>query len=94
MKLHNGQEVEVRGEISLDGKKFMICKLAYPTYVNGTMVRYINLPMSEFKNYCEEVKRQSDEITYMMETEDVIIDRTTISETNKTPVDGIQREGE
>ena len=59
MKLHNGSEVNVLGEIQIDNKPHAIVKLPNAVYVSGAIVSHILLPMSEFKDYCDKKSAES-----------------------------------
>lgn len=62
MILNNGNDIDVISQINIDNKPNLVCKLKNATYVNGILVRFIILPQSEFKDYTDQIARESAEI--------------------------------
>lgn len=62
MILNNGMEVNVVNKTVIDNKEFMVCALPNAQYINGVLVKYICLRPKEFKEYCDAVKKESDEL--------------------------------
>lgn len=58
--LNNGVSVDVVGNLKIDNQDYMICKLEHAAYVKGVLVRYINLPKSEFAEYVEQIRKESE----------------------------------
>lgn len=62
MMLNSGNEVDVLGQVMIDKRYHMICRLKEATYVNGTLVRYVCFLPNEFKEFVEHVRTESDSI--------------------------------
>ena len=64
MLSNSGVEFQVISNFIIDGKEQLVCKLPHPMYINGTiLVSYVVLPKSEFKEFTDRVRAESDSIT-------------------------------
>ena len=41
MKLKNGKDVDVKGQISIEGKPYLVSKLEVPIYKNDVLISYV-----------------------------------------------------
>lgn len=62
MELNTGKNVDIIGQINVDNSPHYMCKLASPTYINGTLVSFIVLPQYEFKDVVAKNKMESEKI--------------------------------
>jgi hypothetical protein len=62
MLLNNGYDIDVIGNVQIESKQQLLCKLKNVTYINGILVRYIVLPQHEFKEFTDQIARQSAEL--------------------------------
>lgn len=59
MELNTGKNVDIIGQINVDNTPHYICKLPAATYINGTLVSLIVLPLWEFKEVVAKNKTES-----------------------------------
>lgn len=62
MLLNNGYDIDVLGNVQVDNKQQLLCKLKNATYIAGILVRYIVLSQHEFKEFSDQVSKESDEL--------------------------------
>ena len=67
-KLNNGEEVQVIAQITIDNRICFVCKLKNPVYVHNSLISYVVHAQSEFKEFSDKIKKESDELSVIPET--------------------------
>jgi hypothetical protein len=63
MKLHNGLDVTISGQIQVENNNYVVVKLPHATYMQGLLVTHVLCRQHNFVEYSEQAKKESDEIT-------------------------------
>ncbi len=57
LKLYNGTNVEVVGQVNIDNNIHLICKLPNAVYAHNTLIKYVLLSMHEFEQFDEKLDK-------------------------------------
>lgn len=87
MLLNNGLNVDVLGSIKISNSDMMIVKLPNAQYVNNVLVSLILLRPSEFQEYCEKVRKESDDI--LKNNFDIVYPKNDVEPVEETIVEPI-----
>jgi len=73
MKLNTGTEVDICGSIQVENNNYLVVKLPNAVYINGLLARHVLVRQYEFEEYCDQVKKESNELTTIPHTEEVVV---------------------
>ena len=62
MLLNNGMDVIAVAPFQIENSIYVVSKLPSARYIGGILVRYVLLPKTEFQDYVNHVRKETEEI--------------------------------
>jgi len=62
MILNNGKDITVLGQVNIENRQHFICKIPNPIYYDGMLIPYMLLPLNAFKEFNDQIHKESDEL--------------------------------
>lgn len=62
MKLTNGKEIDVIGQMQLNHVQCMVCQFKLPFYHDGILIKHVILHPSNFLEYNQQIEKESNDL--------------------------------